>query len=74
MLILPFQGRSDLEEYGLQIVRRLKPGKVYLDHWDDTFPPISDTVHTEKFEKILWEKERIPCQTMVKGADIYEEI
>lgn len=73
LLVLPFQGRSDLEEYGLKIVQRLKPKKVVLDHYDDAFPPVSATIPTEQFEKLLWEQERIPCQAMVKGADIYEE-
>ena len=71
MLILPFQGRSDLEEYGALIVQRLKPKKVYLDHYDDSFPPISDTVDTKKFEKLLWEREKIPCQALEKGAAVY---
>lgn len=72
MLILPFQGRSDLEEYGLSIVRRLKPKKVYLDHYDDSFPPVSDEINTKKFERLLWERENIPCQALEKGEAVYE--
>lgn len=68
LLILPFQGRSDLDIYGLGLVRRLRPKAVLLDHWDDAFPPLSDTVKTESFEKILREWEGIPCRTMVKGV------
>ncbi len=71
MLILPFQGRSDLEEYGLSIVRRLKPKKVYLDHYDDSFPPISDEISTKKFEKILREQESITCLALEKGEIVY---
>ena len=68
LLILPFQGRSDLDIYGLRLVRQLRPKAVLLDHWDDAFPPLSDTVKTENFEKILWEREGIPCRSMVKGG------
>ena len=71
MLILPFQGRSDLEKCGLSIVRRLKPGKVFLDHYDDSFPPISDRISTENFEKILREQEKIPCRALEKGEIVY---
>lgn len=73
VLILPFQGRSDLEKYALGIVRRLKPRAVLLDHHDDAFPPISDDVHTEAFIKILSEQEHIPCRALVKGRDIHVE-
>lgn len=67
ILILPFQGRSDLEKCGLSIVRRLKPKKVFLDHYDDSFPPISDNISTKKFEKILRKQEKIPCRALKKG-------
>lgn len=71
VLILPFQGRSDLEKYALGIVRRLKPRAVLLDHYDDAFPPVSDEIPTEDFIKILGAQEHIPCRAMVKGKDIH---
>jgi len=49
LLILPFQGRSDIAEYSMRFVERLKPKKVLLDHFDDTFPPVSSQVKTERF-------------------------
>lgn len=67
VLVLPFQGRSDLEEYGLSLVQRLKPKAVFLDHYDDAFSPLSDTIETCKFIKILREREEIPCHALVKG-------
>ena len=73
ILILPFQGRSDLETYALGIVRRLKPRSVLLYHYDDAFPPISDDIHTENFAKILSAQEHIPCRAMMKGRDIHVE-
>ena len=73
ILILPFQGRSDLKTYALDIVRRLKPCRVLLDHYDNTFPPISNDIPTENFIKILCEQERIPCSAMVKGRSIHVE-
>ena len=73
VLILPFQGRSGLEKYALGIVRRLNPRTVLLDHYDDAFPPISDSINTENFIKILSAQEHIPCRAMVKGTDMYVE-
>ena len=51
LLILPFQGRSDLCEYVLPIINRLKPMKIMLTHIDDTFPPVSSSVDTGQFIK-----------------------
>lgn len=73
VLILPYQGRSDLETYALGIVRRLKPRAVLLDHYDDAFPPLSDDINTENFINILREQEHISCRAMVKGRDIHVE-
>jgi L-ascorbate metabolism protein UlaG (beta-lactamase superfamily) len=49
ILVLPFQGRSDLAMYALPFVTRIKPKTIYLHHFDDTFPPISNTISTDKF-------------------------
>ncbi len=73
ILILPFQGRSDLEKYALEIVKRLKPKAVFLDHYDDAFPPITSDIDTKNFEKILSAREHIPCRAMKKGSVIYVE-
>ena len=53
LLILPFQGRSDLNTYALPIINRLKPVKILLDHFDDTFPPFSSHVYTDSFISFL---------------------
>lgn len=74
VLILPFQGRSDLEEYALGIVRRLRPRAVLLDHCDNAFPPLSDEIDTENFCKILSGQEHIPCRAMEKGRSIHVDV
>ncbi len=56
VLILPFQGASNLEEQGLAVVSKLLPKKIILDHFDDTFPPISDDVKTDGFMKLMQEQ------------------
>ncbi|MCL2196878.1 MAG: MBL fold metallo-hydrolase [Treponema sp.] len=56
LLILPFQGRSDLNTYAIPFIQRLEPKKVLLDHFDDSFPPISSSVATLPFVKLMREK------------------
>jgi L-ascorbate metabolism protein UlaG (beta-lactamase superfamily) len=56
LLILPFQGRSDISSYALPFIERLRPKKVLLDHFDDTFPPISSVVDTGLFVKLMADK------------------
>jgi L-ascorbate metabolism protein UlaG (beta-lactamase superfamily) len=44
VLVLPYQGRSDLTRVARGIVTALRPRVVYLDHFDDAFPPISSEI------------------------------
>ena len=64
-LILPFQGRSDLSASALPIVERLAPKAVLLDHYDDSFPPMSAKIPTEDFAALL-EARGIPCRPLEK--------
>lgn len=49
LLIYPYQGRSDLCAYSMQIIQELAPKRIILDHFDDAFPPISSAVPTDEF-------------------------
>ena len=49
LFILPFQGRTDIRQYAMSFVERLQPEKVLLFHFDDTFPPVSAPVRTDRF-------------------------
>ena len=53
LLILPFQGRSDINKYAIKFIKKLKPMSVYLHHFDDTFPPVSKEVNFKKFLKTM---------------------
>ena len=70
-LILAYQGRSDLIEYALPLADRLQPGAVYLDHWDDSFPPLTAAVDTKPFCDLLTARG-IPCRalTPLKAIDL----
>jgi L-ascorbate metabolism protein UlaG (beta-lactamase superfamily) len=70
LLILPFQGRSDLSTYAIPFIQRLEPKKVLLDHFDDSFPPISSSVDTRPFIKLMREKyPAIPVICLNAGAE-----
>jgi L-ascorbate metabolism protein UlaG (beta-lactamase superfamily) len=56
LLILPFQGRSDLTKYAMPFIDRLQPKKILLDHFDDAFPPISSNVKTGPFIALMRRK------------------
>jgi len=49
LLILPFQGRADINKYALSFIDRLLPKKIMLGHFDDTFPPVSSNVSCKRF-------------------------
>ncbi|MBP5242191.1 MAG: MBL fold metallo-hydrolase [Clostridia bacterium] len=48
LLVLPYQGRSDMAKYSLPIIKRLNPKRVLLDHYDNAFPPFTRTENTQK--------------------------
>jgi len=56
ILILPFQGRSDIAVYAMTFIDRLLPKKIMLIHFDNTFPPISRNVKVEPFVSLMRRK------------------
>lgn len=65
ILILPYQGRSDMTSYCMKIIQRLKPKEVLINHYDDAFPPITCLENTDLFvESMKKEYPQIPCQTI----------
>ncbi|MCL2814523.1 MAG: MBL fold metallo-hydrolase [Oscillospiraceae bacterium] len=58
LLIMPLQGRSDINKYAMRFVERLQPKKIFLNHIDDTFPPISSEVNTNPFMSLM--RQRYP--------------
>ena len=70
LLILPFQGRSDISKYAMPFIGRLQPKKVLLDHFDDSFPPISSSVETGPFVSLMRRKyPDIPVICPQAGAE-----
>ncbi len=44
ILILPYNGWDDNYKAAINIIRRLKPKRILLDHYDDTFPPLTSKI------------------------------
>ena len=70
LLILPFQGKSDLTAASLPIVEKLPPKRIVLDHYDNSFPPMSDEIRTAEFEKTAENRYGIPCRALHKGEPL----
>ncbi len=68
VLILPHQGRSDIDEYNAKIVEKLQPKRILLDHYDDAFPPFSADIPVDTFcERI---SKTIPTEKLLEGMPI----
>jgi L-ascorbate metabolism protein UlaG (beta-lactamase superfamily) len=70
VLILPFQGTSNPARTVVPIINRLRPKRVYLDHYDNTFPPMSSHVDTVNFTARLL-RCGIPAAAL-KREKVYE--
>lgn len=70
VLVLPFQGRSDQDVYALELIRRLAPKTVMLDHYDDAFPPLSQQVNPALFIRNVKQQFGISCIPMEKASTI----
>lgn len=44
MLVLPYNGWADNYPPAVEIIEKLKPGAVLLDHYDNTFPPVTGDI------------------------------
>lgn len=53
VLILPYQGNSDLPACAYPVIATLRPKKVILSHFDNAFPPISRAVNTDTFFEMM---------------------
>lgn len=68
LLALPYQGTSDLLTPAIRLVERLCPKAILLDHFDDAFPPISNTVDTADIQAHF--DGKIPVHRLNPGESI----
>lgn len=53
ILIYPYQGKGDMLDYSLNLVKSLAPKVVIADHFDDAFPPLTTRMNVEEFQRRL---------------------
>lgn len=73
LLVLAYQGRSDLVTYIQPIISALMPKCIMPFHFDDAFPPLSSEINMKSFEKMM--KQRFPnIKCMIPQTDTVYEI
>lgn len=53
LLILPYQGTSDLLTPALEFTALIQPKAIWLDHFDNAFPPLTYPIDTSDIEQAL---------------------
>lgn len=72
LLILPNQGRSDINSYNIPITKVLMPKRVLIDHWDDSFPPLSYNIDcTEYIQLLKTNCPQIKSEILREGKEIW---
>lgn len=56
LLILPYNGWDDNFRPAMEVIQRLQPRRVLLDHFDDAFPPITMPIDTRPIREYLGER------------------
>lgn len=64
LLILPYQGNSNLPAQARQVIGTLRPKAILLSHFDNAFPPMSRNVDLRSLKKLV--KEEFPSIKVVK--------
>ena len=71
VLLMPYQGSSDLVSHARPVLETLRPRRVVLTHFDDAFPPLSSSVDTAGiFEMAAREFPGMPVVKPVAGQPI----
>ena len=68
LLILPYNGWTDNYPPAVQVIERLKPKRVLLDHFDESFPPFTRSVDLKPL------LEKYPGRVRPMKLDITEQV
>ena len=66
LLVLPYNGWEDNFQPAVRMIEKLKPRKVFLSHWDNTFPPITAFIDRSLIRKTFPHLvfEAVPGETL----------
>jgi len=74
LLILPFQGNSSVSKIAMKFIEQLQPKRVLLDHFDDSFPPLTSSIKTESFATALRQKYPEISIVSAQASSVWLEI
>ena len=63
LLVLPYNGWEDNLPPALRVIERLRPRRVLLDHYDDSFPPLTTPLDLRP----ILERSPVPAAPAVPG-------
>lgn len=73
LFVFPYQGRSGMHQYVKKFLPAFKPKKVFLDHFDNSFPPLTHLVKTAKCPQSV--KEILPeTETVIPVENEWYEV
>lgn len=61
--LIPVEHEPEAEAACVHLANLLKPKLVIPHHWDDYFPPLSQTIDSRRFKSVM--------QTLTSGIDVY---
>ncbi len=73
LLVFPYQGRTRMHRYMRDFLRVFAPKAVMIDHFDNSFPPLTHTVKTKKFVPAAL-KELPKVRAFVPKENVWYEI
>lgn len=53
MFIFPFNGSMTVDKLGTAFMKKIQPKEVCLSHFDNSFPPFTGNMNTEKLRKLV---------------------
>lgn len=53
MFVFPFNGSMSVDRIGTAFMKEIQPKTVFLSHFDNSFPPFTGTMNTDKLKKLV---------------------
>lgn len=73
LFVFPYQGRTRMHRYLRDFLRVFEPKAVMIDHFDNSFPPLTHTVKTKKFVPAV-KKELPAARAFIPEENVWYEI
>ena len=72
LMVFPFSGNTGIADLARGTLKRLKPQRLFFDHFDDSFPPLTKRMDVEAYCEII-KKDFPGTETVIpKEREAYE--